>query len=106
VAKATGNSLSNNATNFILNNGVALNFANTSLLRQLITTRNNGASSGQAINNGTETTGNAGANNGTTLVIVGGNFGINTYIQSILNDGSTVRTATYNFMKSINENAF
>jgi hypothetical protein len=106
VAKATGNSLSNNATNFILNNGVALNFANTSLLRQLITTRNNGASSGQAINNGTETTGNAGTNNGTTLVIGGGNFGINTYIQSILNDGSTVRTAMYNFIKTLNNSAF
>ena len=106
VSKATGNSLSNNATNFILNNGVALNFANTSLLSQLITTRNNGASSGQAINNGTETTGNAGTNNGTTLVIGGGNFGVNTYIQSILNDGSTVRTAIYNFIKTLNNNAF
>jgi hypothetical protein len=106
VSKATGNSLSNNATNFILNNGVVLNFANTSLLRQLITTRNNGASSGQAINNGTETTGNAGTNNGTTLVIGGGNFGVNTYIQSILNDGSTVRTAMYNFIKTLNNNVF
>jgi hypothetical protein len=106
VAKATGNSLSNNATNYILNNGVALNFANISLLRQLITTRNNGASSGQAINNGTETTGNAGTNNGTTLVIGGGNFGVNTYIQSILNDGSTVRSAMYNFIKTLNNNSF
>jgi hypothetical protein len=106
VSKLTANALSNNATVYSLNNGSALSFSNNSKLIQLITTRNNGASSGVAANNGTETTGNSGAGNGTDLTLVGGNYGIETYIQSNANDNSTVRASMYNILKQMNSNAF
>lgn len=102
ISKATGNSLSHNANDYILNNGAALNLANSSRITQIITTRNNDTSSGLAINNGTETTGNAGSNNGTNMAFIQGNISLNTYIVSLGNDSNAVRLAIYNYIRQIN----
>ena len=106
VAKATSNAVSNDATNYTLNNGSALTKANTSKLIQLVTTRNNGASSGIAINNGTETTGDAGSNNGTSITLIGGSYGLYSYAMSNANDNSTVRASIYSILSQMNGNAF
>lgn len=106
IRKATGNSLSHNASVYRLNNGVNLDLSNTSRLLQLITVRNNSSNSGLAINNGAETTGNAGANNGTDIALIQGNIELNTYLQSIFNDTNAQRLAMFNAIKPFNNNAF
>jgi hypothetical protein len=102
VSRATGNSRSHSGTNVVLNNGTALNYASTSTLRQTLTFRNNGSSSGIALNNGTETTGNSGTNNGTTLVIGEGAHNITTLLVSKTNDSTPQRLAAYTYLRSIN----
>jgi len=102
LARATGNIRGHDATNYSLNNGVLLNLANTSRNRQLLTYRSNGASSGMAINNGAETTGNAGTNNGTNITVLGGNHSLNSLIVSTANDSGAARTAIYDYLKTIN----
>jgi hypothetical protein len=62
---AASSQLSNDATNTTLNNGSALNIADVSTDKELITAVANGASSSLQIDNGLETVGDAGANNGT-----------------------------------------
>jgi hypothetical protein len=88
-ALGASSQLSNDATNDILNNGTALNRGNTSKNRLLITAVCDGASSSLNVNNGTATSGNAGANNGTYLDVLAnntvyGNFVFNSLI--IIND--------------------
>jgi hypothetical protein len=102
TAKATGNSNSHSGTNIVMNNGTALNSANTSVIRQQITFRANSTNSGVAVNNGTETTGNAGANNGTNLTIAQGAHNINTLVISKTDDTSPQRLAMYNYLREIN----
>jgi len=102
LERATGNIRGHDATNYSLNNGVLLNLANTSRNRQLLTYRSNGASSGMAVNNGSETTGDAGTNNGTDLTVLGGNHSLNSLIVSTDNDTGAARTAIYNYLKTIN----
>jgi hypothetical protein len=85
--RGAASQLSNNATNTTLNNGTALDKANASILRQLLTIINNGASSSIQINNGTPTTGNAGTNNGTYLHLLAndavyGNYVLTSYMVS------------------------
>jgi hypothetical protein len=99
IERATGNSRSHNGTNATLNNGTALNAANANSTRQVFTFRSNGANSGISINNGTETTGNAGTNNGTTLVLAQGAHNIKTVIQSKQNDTAPQRTAMFDYLK-------
>ena len=102
IARATGNLRGHDATNYSLNNGTLLSLANTSRNRQLLTYRSNGASSGIAVNNGTETLGNAGTNNGTDLTILQGAHIINTIVQTNIEDTVPQRLAMFNLLKSIN----
>lgn len=102
ISRATGNIRGHDATNYSLNNGTLLTLANTSRNRQLLTYRNNGASSGIAVNNGTETTGNSGTNNGTNLTILEGAHIINTIIQTNTEDTAPQRLAMFNFIKTLN----
>jgi len=102
VSRATGNARGHSGTNLTLANGTTLNFASTATTRQTMTYRNNGASSGIAVNNGTETTGNAGTNNGTTLVLAEGAHNITTFISSLAEDTAPQRAAMYTAVKSFN----
>lgn len=106
ILRAAANTRSHSGTNIVLNNGTALNYASTSILRQLITFRNNGASSGIAVNNGTETTGNSGAGNGTTLVISEGAHNIQTIVSSLTDDTAPQRVAMYSAIRQFNGNAY
>ena len=72
---------------------------------------NNGASSSISKNDGTKTTGTLNDNTLTGVKLFNGadgfsNFIINTHLITGIADSNAQQTATYNFMKSINENAF
>ena len=81
---------------------------------KLATSLYNGASSSLQVNNGTAITGNAGTQrmdglrigvlaNGSPFTLKGI---INTILVSSLNDNATTRTAMYNLIRSLNNNAF
>ena len=91
--------------------GLSLVFANAAISfrkRNLISAVFNGASSVLAFNNSISTTGNAGTDAITTtfLLFDSNNSSQNTIIISSTADNSTTRTAMYNLIRSINENAF
>lgn len=67
---AASSQLSNDATNTTLSNGTALNIANSSTAKQLITAVVNDDSSSIQIDNGTATTGDSGPNNGTYIDVL------------------------------------
>jgi hypothetical protein len=72
---------------------------------------NNGASSLARINNGTATNGNSGASNASGVhLFKGGNTTANskltTLVYSNINDSTLNQTATYNLIRSLNNNAF
>jgi hypothetical protein len=95
---SASSSISNDATNSTLNNGTALNIANASKLKQYLIAESNGVNSKIRINNGADTIGNAGANNGTYLSLFGngaafGNFDIYSYIISSQADSDAIKTS-------------
>jgi hypothetical protein len=102
ISRATGNARGHDATNYTLANGATLNFANTTTTRNVLTYRSNGASSGIALNNGTETTGNSGTNNGTDLTICQGAHVWASLIQTSVNCDTTQRAAMYSVLRTMN----
>ena len=93
---AASSSISNDGTNTTLNNGTALSIANTSKLKQFITAESNGASSKIRIDDGADTVGDAGAEDGTYLDLLGngaayGNYELFAYIISSESDSDTVK---------------
>ena len=84
---AADSSISNDAINTTLNNGAALNIANASRDRQLLTITSNGANSKIRVDSGADTVGDGGSNNGTYLSLFAngaayGNFNIAAYMIS------------------------
>jgi hypothetical protein len=106
ISRATLNTRSHSGSFLVLTNGASLITTNTPALTQSVTFLSKGANSSISVNNGTATIGNAGTNNGTDLTIAQGAHNINSLIQSKLDDNSTQRTAMYNYVRSINNNAF
>jgi hypothetical protein len=106
ISRATLNTRSHSGSFLVLTNGASLITTNTPALTQSVTFLSKGANSSISVNNGTATIGNAGTNNGTDLTIAQGAHNINSLIQSKLDDNSTQRTAMYNYIRSINNNAF
>jgi hypothetical protein len=92
--------------------GTTHNIGNTSLLLKLTTALFNSASSSIAINNGTATVGNANTQSLVGLNLFSrfstsfGNVNLQTLLISNANDVAGTRTATYNLIRSLNNNAF
>lgn len=81
---AASSQLSNNATNTTLDNGTALNIADVSTDKELITVVANGASSSLQIDNGLETTGDGGSNDGTYLDVLANDSTYGNYVLTSL----------------------
>jgi hypothetical protein len=101
-----------NSTSVSIFAGSVLNISNSSLLLKMRTALFNGANSSIKINNGTASIGDAGTENLKGLhlfsqyVTTYGNAIINTMIDAKLNDNSSVNTAMYDYIRSINGSAF
>jgi hypothetical protein len=95
-------------------NGVQLAFTGevVNILQALIVDYNS-TNSKTFVNNAGETSGNTGTTSSTAISLFGSVTGttlsnavINTIIQPITIDNATIRTSVYNYLKSINNNAF
>jgi hypothetical protein len=106
ISRATLNTRSHSGSYLVLANGASLISLNTTASTQSVTFLSKDASSSISVNNGTATVGNSGTNNGTDLTIAQGAHNFNTLIQSVSDDTTLQRTATYNLIRSLNNNAF
>jgi hypothetical protein len=113
AAQPDNHTIWHNASRFSIYNGAILNTTDNSTNRLLVTANYNGVSSSALINNAGSFTGNTGANIGDIVTLFAWrnasgkiNSIITTYIVTVSPDNSTVNISMYNFIKTLNNNAF